>query len=160
MLFYNSIKLVRLNTQNWISLLQRGARGSCHYAGILLRKSPLQQTLAGNLACASPREYLQNWSNCSGLWYLSWGAGLEPALSIPGNSLLPLLQGKCQVAKMCQVWILPHCYHTVCMCWTVKAQLLQWVSPGCKGSTVLGNFLSQKQTSCTFLETCTVYAPQ
>lgn len=29
------------------------------------------------------------------------GAGLEPAFSIPGNSLLPLLQGKYQVAKMC-----------------------------------------------------------
>lgn len=52
------------------------------------------------------------------------GAGLEPAFSIPGNSLLPLLQGKYQVAKMCQIRLIPHCYRTMCVCQTVEAQLL------------------------------------
>lgn len=31
------------------------------------------------------------------------GAGLEPTFSSPGNNLLPFLQGKYQVAKMCQI---------------------------------------------------------
>lgn len=80
-------------------------------------------------------------------------AGLEPTFSIPGNNLLPFLQGKCQVAKMCQIWIIPHCYRTMCMCQAVEAQLLWLANPGCKGSTVLGYFSSQEQTPCTFLET-------
>lgn len=72
MLSYNNVKLVTLNTQKWISYLQCGARGSCHYVGVLLRKSPLEQTLAGNFACASPREHLQNWSSRSDSLSLSW----------------------------------------------------------------------------------------